>query len=98
MSISPDPPSKKGINKDYKDFVQIFSLIFRDSKLRLEAFPGGPGGFRELREASRKHFHLSWYLLVPRDECRNMHVSKRVLRRNIYHMISCVADLHVLPC
>ena len=26
------------------------------------AFPQGPGGFRELREAYRKHFHLSWYL------------------------------------
>ena len=31
----------------------------------LLALPGGPGGFRELREASRNHFHLSWYLLVP---------------------------------
>ena len=29
------------------------------------AFPGGPGGFRELREAGRIHFHLSWYLVVP---------------------------------
>ena len=26
----------------------------------------GPGGFRELREAYRNHFHLSWYLRVPR--------------------------------
>ena len=25
-------------------------------------FPGDPGGFRELREAGRNHFHLSWYL------------------------------------
>ena len=25
-------------------------------------FSQGPGGFRELREASRNHFHLSWYL------------------------------------
>ena len=32
---------------------------------RILAFPGGPGGFRELREAYRNHFHLSWYLLVP---------------------------------
>ena len=29
------------------------------------AFPQGPGGFRELREADRKLFHLSWYLFVP---------------------------------
>ena len=29
------------------------------------AFSRGYGGFRELREAGRKHFHLSWYLLVP---------------------------------
>ena len=26
------------------------------------AFSRGPGGFRELREAGRIHFHLSWYL------------------------------------
>ena len=24
--------------------------------------PQGPGGFRELREAHRNHFHRSWYL------------------------------------
>ena len=29
------------------------------------AFPGVPGGFRELREAGRNHLHLSWYLIVP---------------------------------
>ena len=29
------------------------------------SFSGGPGGFGELREAGRNHFHLSWYLLVP---------------------------------
>ena len=28
------------------------------------AFSEGPGGFREVREASRNHFHLSWYLSV----------------------------------
>ena len=28
-------------------------------------FLEGPGGFRELREAYRNHFHLSWYLSVP---------------------------------
>ena len=43
----------------------MFSLNDRVLKLRFLAFPEGPGGFRELREASRKHFHLSWYLLVP---------------------------------
>ena len=29
---------------------------------RFLPFPRGPGGFRELREAGRIHFHLSWYL------------------------------------
>ena len=29
---------------------------------RFLAFSWGPGGFRELREACRKHFHPSWYL------------------------------------
>ena len=33
-------------------------------KNRFLAFSRGPGGFRELREAGRKHFHLSWYLSV----------------------------------
>ena len=42
-----------------------FSEKNRVLKLRFLAFPGGPGGFRELREAGRNHFHLSWYLLVP---------------------------------
>ena len=50
---------------EYKQFFSNFSLKFRVLKLRFLAFPGGPGGFRELREASRNHFHLSWYLLVP---------------------------------
>ena len=29
------------------------------------AFSGGPAGFRELREAYRNHFRVSWYLIVP---------------------------------
>ena len=43
----------------------MFSKTCRVLKLRFLAFSGGPGGFRELREAGRNHFHLSWYLLVP---------------------------------
>ena len=53
------------MNKEYKGFFRNFSENFRVLKLRFLAFPGGPGGFRELREAGRNHFHLSWYLLVP---------------------------------
>ena len=56
---------KKGVNKANKDFSPNCSLKFRVQKLRLLAFTEGPGGFRELREAGRNHFHLSWYLLVP---------------------------------
>ena len=41
------------------------SLKSRVLKLRFLAFPKGPGGFREVREAGRNHFHLSWYLAVP---------------------------------
>ena len=41
-----------------------FSLKFRVLKLRFLAFVEGPGGFREVREAGRNHFHLSWYLSV----------------------------------
>ena len=46
------------------EFFPNFYLKFRVLKLRFLAFPGGPGGFREVREAGRNHFHLSWYLLV----------------------------------
>ena len=50
---------------EYVYFSPTCSEQNRVLKLRCLAFPGGPGGFRELREASRNHFHLSWYLLVP---------------------------------
>ena len=43
-----------------------FYIKFRVRKLRLFAFSRSPGGFRELREAGRKNFHLSWYLYVSR--------------------------------
>ena len=51
---------KKGVNKVNKDFFPKFSLKFWVLKLRFLAFLEGPGGFRELREAGRNHFHLSW--------------------------------------
>ena len=40
------------------DFSRVLKPMFL-------VFPGGPGGFMELREADRNHFHLSWYLIVP---------------------------------
>ena len=43
----------------------FFSAKNRVLKLRFLAFPKGPGGIRELREAYRNHFHLSWYRIVP---------------------------------
>ena len=49
----------KWVDKVYKDFFLDFSVKNRVLKLRFLAFPGGPGGFRELREASRNHLHLS---------------------------------------
>ena len=55
----------KGISKEIKGFVSIFYIKMRVLKNRCLAFSGGSGGFRELREAGRKHFHLSWYLSVP---------------------------------
>ena len=71
-------PSARGVpknraqqkkNKEYIGLIRNFSRCFlkkiRGLKLRFLAFPEGPGGFRELREAYRNHFHLSWYLLVP---------------------------------
>ena len=64
-SISPGGSPKKGVNKANKEFSPKFSLKIRVLKLRFLAFTEGPGGFREVREAGRIHFHLSWYLLVP---------------------------------
>ena len=40
----------------------VFYIKFLVLKYRFLAFSQGPGGFRELREAYRKHFHRSWYL------------------------------------
>ena len=48
---------KKGMNRDNKDLFIIFSVKCRVLYNRFLAFYGGPGGFRELREAYRKHFH-----------------------------------------
>ena len=63
--FAPRMAPKKGVNRANKDFFPNFSLKFRILKLRFLAFSEGPGGFREVREAGRNHFHLSWYLLVP---------------------------------
>ena len=57
-------PPKKGLIRLIRIFFPNFSLKFRVLKLRFLAFVEGPGGFRELREAGRNHFHLSWYLSV----------------------------------
>ena len=47
-----------------KDFSPKLYVTCRVLKLRFLVFSEGPGGFREVREAGRNHFHLSWYLLV----------------------------------
>ena len=57
--------AKKGICRANKDFSSIFSAKFRILKLKFLAVPRGPGGFGEVREAGRNHFHLSWYISVP---------------------------------
>ena len=64
LSISPGGFPKKRVNKANKEFSSNFSLKIRVLKLRFLALSEGPGGFRELREAGRNHFHLSWYLSV----------------------------------
>ena len=58
---------KKGLIRKliiFLNFFLIFSPNFWVVKLRFLAFSEGPGGFRELREAGKNHFHLSWYLSV----------------------------------
>ena len=51
-------PPKKGLIRNVIFFFLIFSVKFRGLKLTFLAFPEGPGGFRELREAGRNHIHL----------------------------------------
>ena len=68
--LGPSGPSprggspQKGLIRLIRIFSPNFSLTFRGLKLRFLVFSGGPGGFREVREAGRNHFHLSWYLSV----------------------------------
>ena len=52
----------KGINNEIKRIVSAFYITNRVQKLRFLVFSRGPGGFRQLREAGRNNFHLSWYL------------------------------------
>ena len=52
----------KRIYKDYKGFFPHFSEKNRALKDRFLAVFRGGEGFRKVREAYRKRFHLSWYL------------------------------------
>ena len=61
----PGGSQKKDVDEANKDLFPKCSLKFRVLKLRFLACSGGPGGFREVREAGRNHFHLSWYLIGP---------------------------------
>ena len=63
-TVSPGGSPEKGLIRANKDFLPMFSLKFRDLKLRFLAFSQGPGRFRKLREVDRNHFQLSWYLIV----------------------------------
>ena len=54
-----------------RDFVFSPFLAFRE----------GPGGFREVREAGRNHFHLSWYLILPGITSYDKKIGKNI--RNI---------------
>ena len=53
---------QKRVNTQYEDLFPKCSVKYPVLNLRLLVLPKGPGGFRELREAGRNHFHLSWYL------------------------------------
>ena len=43
-------------------FSNLLYINIRILKHRFLAFSKGSGWFREVREAGRNHFHLSWYL------------------------------------
>ena len=42
--------------------MYVYFIKIRVLYNRFLSFSKGSGGFRELREAGRNHFHLSWYL------------------------------------
>ena len=71
-----------------KDFIPNFSEIFWVLKLRFLAFSQGPGGFREVWEAGRNHFHLSRYLLVPRITSYSPCTQLEIHHRNSASIIS----------
>ena len=52
----------EGVYTDNKDLFRIFLHELLGSIQRVFGFSLGPGGFTEVREASRNPFHLSWYL------------------------------------
>ena len=65
---------KEAFNKGKRGFVSDVSISNRAVKHRCLIFSQGPGGFRELWEARRNHFHPSWYLsdsMVPNYELIN---------------------------
>ena len=55
-----DTDFNKGFTKGmFTKFLPTFSGKCKVLNLSCLVFPGGPEGFRELREAGRNHFHLS---------------------------------------
>ena len=48
------------MNKEINGFFPDFLYKISGLKTKVFGFFLGYGGFRELREAHRKHFHLSW--------------------------------------
>ena len=52
----------KETNRDDKGLFSNCSINVRVLNDRFLAFSPASGGFRELREAGRNHFYLSWYL------------------------------------
>ena len=54
----------KGLIGSIRIFLILLSVNFRVIKNMLFFFPNsrGPGGFKELWEACRHHFYLSWHL------------------------------------
>ena len=42
--------------------VSVRFRVLKQSCLAVSSGPEDPEGFRELREAGRKHLHLSWHL------------------------------------
>ena len=94
ISLLELPKPSRTLGKRQKPLIHNpnFYITCLVLKYRCLAFSQGPGGFRELREAYRNHFHRSWYL----SDAVVTNYSKKPSCGNICYRARCVLPLDFL--